>query len=262
MDNASSDRPDQPDDVAKSGSSQEDIDALLAEAAGGSGGDAPSAEDSSPTDAGPVSQDDIEALVNNPENAAEPQESPPPTSASDAISQDDIDALMGGSGGADGAEEGPEPAQDSRVDTLGRPFDEAAAMQAAVEEEQQSAARARPAPSPPTSPPAVSPVGSEPFELKDLDGDEDLAESAQRVTMLNDVNLRVRLQLGQTSMLVEDILKLREGSVVELDKLAGDPVDVLVNDRRVARGEVLVLNDMFCVRITEVLSNDPHRVTK
>ena len=47
-----------------------------------------------------------------------------------------------------------------------------------------------------------------------------------------------------------------EGSVVELDKLAGDPVDVLVNDRLVARGEVLVLNDNFCVRINDILSRD------
>ncbi len=55
-------------------------------------------------------------------------------------------------------------------------------------------------------------------------------------------------------MLVEDVLRLNGGSIVELDKLAGDPVDVYVNDRRVARGEVLVLNDAFCVRISEVLA--------
>jgi flagellar motor switch protein FliN/FliY len=55
-------------------------------------------------------------------------------------------------------------------------------------------------------------------------------------------------------MLVEDLLRLSEGAVVELDKLAGDPVDVYVNERHVARGEVLVLNDNFCVRINEVLN--------
>ena len=55
--------------------------------------------------------------------------------------------------------------------------------------------------------------------------------------------------------LVEDVLRLCEGAVVELDKLAGDPVDVYVNDRHVARGEVLVLNDNFCVRINEVLTS-------
>ena len=79
--------------------------------------------------------------------------------------------------------------------------------------------------------------------------------------MLNDVNLCVKLQLGKTKMLVEDVLNLGEGSVVELDKLAGDPIDVLVNDRLIARGEVLILNDNFCVRISEVLTHDPHRIT-
>jgi flagellar motor switch protein FliN/FliY len=70
--------------------------------------------------------------------------------------------------------------------------------------------------------------------------------------LLGDVNLNVKIELGRTKMLVEDVLRLTEGSVVELDKLAGDPVDVYVNDRHVARGEVLVLNDNFCVRISEI----------
>ena len=64
----------------------------------------------------------------------------------------------------------------------------------------------------------------------------------------------VKIELGRSRMLVEDVLKLSEGSVVELDKLAGDPVDVFVNDRLVARGEVLVLNDNFCVRVNEIVA--------
>ena len=56
-------------------------------------------------------------------------------------------------------------------------------------------------------------------------------------------------------MLVEDVLRLAEGSVVALDKLAGDPVDVYVNQRLVARGEVLVLNDNFCVRVNEIVGD-------
>ena len=72
--------------------------------------------------------------------------------------------------------------------------------------------------------------------------------------LLGDVRLRARIELGRRQMYVEDILKLNEGSVVELDKLAGDPVEILVNDVLVALGEVLVLNDYFCVRVTEVLS--------
>lgn len=74
------------------------------------------------------------------------------------------------------------------------------------------------------------------------------------IDLLRDVDLNVKIELGRSRMLVEDVLKLAEGSVVELDKLAGDPVDVFVNDRLVARGEVLVLNDNFCVRINEILA--------
>jgi flagellar motor switch protein FliN len=73
--------------------------------------------------------------------------------------------------------------------------------------------------------------------------------------MLGDVDLHVMVELGRTEMLVEDVLKLSPGSVVELDKLAGDPVDVYVNHRLVARGEVLVLNDNFCIRISEIVAN-------
>lgn len=75
------------------------------------------------------------------------------------------------------------------------------------------------------------------------------------IELLSDVDLHVTIELGRTQMLVEDVLKLNEGSVVELDKLAGDPVDVYVNGRLVARGEVLVLNDNFCIRVSEIVAN-------
>ncbi len=80
------------------------------------------------------------------------------------------------------------------------------------------------------------------------------ASQSHAMTLLSDVHLNVKIELGRTRMLVEDVLRLSEGAVVELDKLAGDPVDVYVNDRHVAKGEVLVLNDNFCVRINEVLA--------
>jgi flagellar motor switch protein FliN/FliY len=77
------------------------------------------------------------------------------------------------------------------------------------------------------------------------------------IELLSDVHLKVRIELGRTSMLVEDVLRLGEGTVVELDKLAGDPVDVYVNDRPIARAEILVLNDNFCVRISEIIRSAP-----
>jgi len=96
-------------------------------------------------------------------------------------------------------------------------------------------------------------IGGEAFSLPNL---SQVMHDAQvsSIDLLRDVELNVKIELGRSRMLVEDVLKLGEGSVVELDKLAGDPVDVFVNDRLVARGEVLVLNDNFCVRVNEVVS--------
>ena len=71
---------------------------------------------------------------------------------------------------------------------------------------------------------------------------------------LQDVELDLRIELGRTELLIDEVLKLKAGAVVPLDKLAGDPVDILINDRLIARGEVLVLNDNFCVRVAEILA--------
>jgi flagellar motor switch protein FliN/FliY len=94
---------------------------------------------------------------------------------------------------------------------------------------------------------------AEPFKLPNFQ--QVMADAAvSSIDLLRDVELNVKIELGRSRMLVEDVLKLTEGSVVELDKLAGDPVDVFVNDRLVARGEVLVLNDNFCVRVNEIVA--------
>ena len=81
--------------------------------------------------------------------------------------------------------------------------------------------------------------------------------AAAGIGMLGDVDLDVRIELGRTSMLVDDVLKLSPDSVVELDKAAGDPVDIFVNGQHVARGEVLVLNENFCVRVSEIVGKIP-----
>lgn len=90
-----------------------------------------------------------------------------------------------------------------------------------------------------------------PFKLGELrPGSED--GPAQSLDLLDDIELDLRIELGRTMMRLEDVLQLRSGSVVVLDKLAGDPVDIFVNGRLVARGEVLVMNDNFCIRVTEL----------
>lgn len=257
------------EDAGGAGFSQEDIDALVDGGSDASAEGAPPAEgapdEAAADEGGEVDQAAIDAMFGGGEAEAGAGDAaaPEPEGAGDPppVNQADIDALV--ESAADGPADDAPSEPDSRTDTLGRPFDEAAAaMQAAIEEERiaaEAAAVATPAPEPFV--PAPPPPGSQPVSLPDLSSSANESEAAKRVTMLNDVALKVRLQLGQTTMLVEDVLGLGEGSVVELDKLAGDPVDVLVNGRLIARGEVLVLNDSFCVRISEVLSNDPHRIT-
>ena len=100
---------------------------------------------------------------------------------------------------------------------------------------------------------AAPATDAEPFKLPNF---QQVIQEAQvsHIDLLRDVELNVKIELGRARMLVEDVLKLNEGSVVELDKLAGDPVDVFVNEQLVARGEVLVLNDNFCVRVNEIVA--------
>lgn len=123
-----------------------------------------------------------------------------------------------------------------------------AAAQAAA-----SSAAAVPAAVPPTAP-APPPTGATPFALPKFTPNL-TPQQARAIDLLSDVSLNVKIELGRTRMLVEDVLRLSDGAVVELDKLAGDPVDIFVNNRPIARGEVLVLNDAFCVRINEIVQS-------
>jgi flagellar motor switch protein FliN/FliY len=80
------------------------------------------------------------------------------------------------------------------------------------------------------------------------------ADEVGGLNLLLDVPLEIRVELGRVRMLVKDVVELGNGSIVEIDKAAGEPVDVMVNGRLVARGEVVVIEDNFGVRITEILT--------
>jgi len=224
------------DDFA--GFSQDDIDAALAAAEGANTSDAsgdadkpaPTAEGA--TDAEAAGGDDIPAP-----------------------SQADIDAVFATaeSGGGDATADATDDSADAamvnedgspKLDSQGRPFDDAAAAMAAAIAEEKAAAEAAAAAIPPNA---------QRLELPDFAAEEDDSDG-QDIGLLNDVKLDVKIELGRANIYIDEVLKLNKGSVVELDKLAGDPVDVIVNDRLVARGEVLVLNDNFCVRISEILT--------
>ncbi len=83
---------------------------------------------------------------------------------------------------------------------------------------------------------------------------DDAAADAMALDKVGDVELDVSIELGRTEMALEDVVKLQPGMVVTLDTLVGDLVDVVVNGRLVARGEVVVVDDNFCVRVVELIS--------
>jgi len=103
-------------------------------------------------------------------------------------------------------------------------------------------------------------------EMGDLDADmdEDVPgdvraafggkEEARNLDLILDIPLTVSVELGRTKMLINDLLQLNKGSVVELSKLVGDPLEVLVNQKLVARGEVVVVNEKFGIRLTDIVS--------
>ena len=74
------------------------------------------------------------------------------------------------------------------------------------------------------------------------------------LSMLLDLTLPISVELGRTSMLVQDILRLGRGSVIQLERLVGEPIDIFVGNRRFAEGEVVVLGEQFGVRVTRILA--------
>lgn len=92
---------------------------------------------------------------------------------------------------------------------------------------------------------------------------DDIDESQKRISgatdklqMLKDLNLNVYIELGKTQMQIKDILELERGYVIELDKLASEPVDIYVNNKKIAEGEVVVIDKHFGIRITNL--NEPN----
>ena len=81
-----------------------------------------------------------------------------------------------------------------------------------------------------------------------------MGQEANNLDMLLDIPLQVTVELGRTTRSVKEILSLSSGSIIELDKLAGEPVDILVNKRLIATGEVVVIDENFGVRVTDIIS--------
>lgn len=85
-------------------------------------------------------------------------------------------------------------------------------------------------------------------------GESPAAEGPANMEFLLDIPLEITVELGRTKMLINDMLKLGQGSVIELSKLAGESLEILANQKPIARGEVVVVNEKYGVRLTEVIS--------
>ena len=272
--------------------SQQDMDKLIADAQGGGAApaapaDPPAAEEPS----GTLSQEDMDKLIADAQGggaaqAATAKQAPAAQATGTEETQGlagDLDGLLGG--GAEPAKPSAEQTDDLAGDldallgggaapakpTIAETDDLAGDLDALFGGQKKTPPAAAPATGAPGNSKAVSQAdvdalfsgggdlaaqapapATQGFALPDF-ASSGPGPHASGIDLLNDVDLDVKIELGRSRMYVDDILRLAEGSIVELDKLAGDPVDVLVNERLVARGEILVLNDNFCVRVHQIV---------
>ncbi|REK57909.1 MAG: flagellar motor switch phosphatase FliY [Thermobacillus sp.] len=97
-------------------------------------------------------------------------------------------------------------------------------------------------------------VNVQPVQFPNIGGAPYVQADGTNLNLLLDIPLKVTVELGRTSKQIKEILELSQGSVIELDKLAGEPVDILVNNKLIAKGEVVVIDENFGVRVTEIVS--------
>lgn len=102
--------------------------------------------------------------------------------------------------------------------------------------------------------PQVPPANIQPAAFSSFDEPALQPSEASNLSMLLDIPLQVTVELGRTKRSVKEILELSPGSIIELDKLAGEPVDILVNNKLIAKGEVVVIEENFGVRVTDIIS--------
>ena len=223
-----------------------------------------------------MSQEEIEAMMAGMAGGApEPAPAPAPAPAAEEssghkMSQEEIEAMMAGMAGgapepAPQAAPAPQPAPAPQQPAAAQPAAMAqpasaadfgammAAMMTAMTTAMANNAAAA-APAPQTPEPKV--INTKPAPMRDLSPADALGkEQAQNLDLIMEVPLQVTVEIGRTQRKVQDILEFSKGSLVVLDKLAGDQVDLFVNGKCVAKGDVVVIDDNFGVRITEIVQD-------
>ena len=222
--------------------------------------------DTTPTSNKVMSQEEIEAMMQQAMSQAEPKKEPEPASSNKVMSQAEIEAMM-----QQQAAPEPEPASNR---TMSQEEIEAM-MQQQMAQPQPQATPVQPQPMPMQqqmyyAPPqqmanAMPPQGygyapqprmiqAQPLDAPQFGAVETLGEEqAENLALIMDVPLEISVEIGRTKKLIKDILELTSGSLVVLDKLAGEQVDVYANGQCIAKGDVVVVDDNFGVRITEII---------
>jgi len=165
--------------------------------------------------------------------------------ADNELSQEDVDSLLGSTEetpSAEGDAEQPEAGAESATQST-----ESAAQSTEASKPREAGAGVAVATA------ETEPVETRPVEFAQLVGHGEPGE-ARKIDFLLDVPVTVTVELGRTSMVIRDALSLGGGSVIELNKLAGEPVDVLINNKLVARAEVVVVNENFGVKVIDIVS--------
>jgi len=199
----------------------------------------------------------------------------------DPLSQEEIDRLLAQAAGGGAQQEEPaepQPAEDQAA--VESPVEAGAAQGLEVvagdaetpQEESGSGAPAPAAEPPPAEQPAASsarpkkepsvigartptpPAAAQSVQFGPLPGSPAVEGAPRSLDLLLDIRLQLTAELGRREMTIREALSLGPGSVLELDKIAGEPVDLLVNNKLIARGEVVVIDENFGVRVTEVVS--------
>ncbi|UVI32507.1 flagellar motor switch phosphatase FliY [Paenibacillus spongiae] len=177
-----------------------------------------------------------------------------------------VDTLMGGTSEPAAAEA---PAPSVQAPAASAPSAPPVYAEAAIPAQAQQAPQASyPPPMPPMSQPyAAAPsvpqtygglpgrnVNVQPVQFANFQGAPYVQAEESNLNLLLDIPLKVTVELGRTQKQIKDILELSQGSIIELDKLAGEPVDILVNNKLIAKGEVVVIDENFGVRVTDIVS--------
>jgi flagellar motor switch protein FliN len=149
----------------------------------------------------------------------------------------------------------PDPVAEQEPVADYKPQDEKPVPQPSLRDHEDSYVQRETRPEPPsTYQPQMRDVSVKPASFSDFSDFGSSQTESKNLDMLLDIPLQVTVELGRTKKTIKDILEMSAGSIVELDKLAGEPVDIFVNHKMIAKGEVVVIDENFGVRVTEILS--------